>query len=82
MFFLDQEALRRFYVDQQTVEQICSKLNISGTHFCRLKARARSSYRNSVDVRSSDFGRTEVSESDSLREPQRSQSKIVAKRPE
>lgn len=67
MSFLDQEALRLFYVDQQTVEQICSKLNISGTYFCRLKADARSSYRNIVNVRSLAFRRTQASERDSMK---------------
>ena len=40
----DQEILRRFYVDEQHPEQICTEMNLSITQFRLLKSRAKARF--------------------------------------
>lgn len=40
----DQEILRRFYVDEEHPDQICSKMNLSITQFRLLKSRAKARF--------------------------------------
>ena len=40
----DREVLRRFYVEEQSPEQICSEMNLTATQFRLLKSRAKARF--------------------------------------